>query len=340
MALRTTPGRGLLPMLATIVLLHAAGWGLFVLAVLPHGYRVSGGEAFGTGLAATAYLLGARHAFDADHIAAIDNTSRKLTTAGAAARSTGYWFALGHSTVVLAAVAMLAAGMNAVAGQLADDASVLKDFARIWGPAVSGLFLLLIGGTNLVSLRGILRVLRSGRGADDGELERHLAGRGLLNRLLSPVARRVDAPWKMYPLGLLFGLGLDTAGTIGLFVVAGGAVVALPWYAVLVLPLLFAAGMVLCDTVNGVVMSGVYRWACGRPRQKIYYNLAVTLLSVLVAFLVAAVVLGGLFSELTGITSGPVAWLASVDLANAGFIVTGLLAATWLGALLLHRRTA
>jgi nickel/cobalt transporter (NiCoT) family protein len=349
MALKTlsragTGRRGLLPMLAVILLLHAAGWGLFFLGVLPHGYRVSGTEVFGTGLALTAYLLGVRHAFDADHIAAIDNTSRKLTTATAAAPSTGFWFALGHSTVVMAAVALLAGGMNALAGQLADDGSVLRTFAGIWGPAVSGLFLLVIGGINLASLRGILRVLRKlraggGRG-QDGELEQHLAGRGLLNRLLAPVARRVDAPWKLYPLGLLFGLGLDTASTIGLFVVAGGAVVALPWYAVLVLPLLFAAGMVLCDTLNGAVMSGVYRWAYDRPLQKIYYNLAVTLLSVVVAFLVAAVVLGGLLSELTGATSGPVAWLAGVDLENFGFVVAGLLAATWLGALLLRRRTA
>jgi high-affinity nickel-transport protein len=345
MALKTlaragTGRRGLLPMLAVILLLHAAGWGLFFLGVLPHGYRVSGTEVFGTGLALTAYLLGVRHAFDADHIAAIDNTSRKLTTATAAAPSTGFWFALGHSTVVMAAVALLAGGMNALAGQLADDGSVLRTLAGIWGPAVSGLFLLVIGGINLASLRGIVRVLldlRAGRG--DGGLERHLAGRGLLNRLLSPLARRVDAPWKMYPLGLLFGLGLDTASTIGLFVVAGGAVVALPWYAVLVLPLLFTAGMVLCDTINGAVMSGVYRWAYDRPLQKIYYNLAVTLLSVAVAFLVAAVVLGGLLAELTGATSGPVAWLGSIDLENFGFIVAGLLTATWLGALLLRRRT-
>jgi high-affinity nickel-transport protein len=357
MALKTEAGTGrrsLLPMLAVILLLHAAGWGLFFLGVLPHGYRVSGTEVFGTGLALTAYLLGVRHAFDADHIAAIDNTSRKLTTATAAAPSTGFWFALGHSTVVLAAVALLAGGMTALAGQLADDGSVLRTLAGIWGPAVSGLFLLVIGGINLASLRGILKVLRnlrtgSGRrpdteqnAAQDAELERHLAGRGLLNRLLAPLARRVDAPWKLYPLGLLFGLGLDTASTIGLFVVAGGAVVALPWYAVLVLPLLFAAGMVLCDTLNGAVMSGVYRWAYDRPLQKIYYNLAVTLLSVVVAFLVAAVVLGGLLSDLTGASSGPVAWLAAVDLENFGFIVAGLLAATWLGALLLllRRRTA
>lgn len=337
---RYTSGRRLLPMLATIVLLQAAGWGLFLFGVLPHGYRVSGHEVFGTGLAVTAYLLGVRHAFDADHIAAIDNTSRKLTTASAAAPSTGFWFALGHSTVVMAAVALLALGMNAVAGQLADDGSVLRTFAGVWGPAVSGLFLLVIGGINLASLRGIVAVLlqvRAGRGEDG--LERHLAGRGVLNRLLSPVARRVDAPWKMYPLGLLFGLGLDTASTIGLFVVAGGAVVALPWYAVLVLPLLFTAGMVLCDSVNGAVMSGVYRWAYDRPLQKIYYNLAVTMLSVAVAFVVAAVVLGGLLAELTGATSGPVAWLGSVDLENFGFIVAGLLAITWLGALLLRRRT-
>ena len=282
-----------------ILALHLLGWGGFVLAVLPQNYAAAGGTGFSVGLALTAYLLGVRHAFDADHIAAIDNTSRKLAADGTPPVSTGFWFALGHSTVVLLAVGLLAAGVDAVAGQLSDDGSVLRQVAGVWGPAVSGTFLLVIGAVNLLALRGIMRVYRKLKagGYDDVELERTLDQRGLAARLLAPVARRVDKAWKLYPLGFLFGLGLDTATTIGLFVVAGGAVVVLPWQAVMVLPLLFAAGMVLFDSLDGILMSRVYRWAFESAERKVFYNLVITAVSVLAAFGVGAVVLGGLFTE-------------------------------------------
>lgn len=327
--------RSLWGMAAVIIALHLIGWGVFVVAVLPHGYRLGDGSvAFGLGIAVTAYLLGARHAFDPDHIAAIDNATRRLSDAVVPPVSTGFWFALGHSSVVIAAVALVAAGFNEVTGQLSDDGSALRQFAGVWGPLVSGCFLLLIGAVNLASLIGILRAaqrLRSGADAEP-ELEQRLRERGFISRFLGPVASRVDTPWKLYPLGMLFGLGLDTATTIALFVVAGGAVVVLPWHVVMVLPVLFTAGMVLCDTVDGVLMSRVYQWAFDRPARRVFYNVAVTSVSIVVAFLVAAVVLGGLASALFGIDAGPIAWVATLDLEHLGYIIVGIFLVAWLGA--------
>lgn len=321
----------------TIVVLHVLGWGTFFAVVRPQRFAMDdGATVFGVGLAITAYLVGVRHAFDADHIAAIDNTTRKLATAGRSPASTGFWFALGHSTVVILTVALLSAGLNLLAGQLRDDGSVLQQFTGIWGPAVSGLFLLLIGMINLVSLAGVRRAHRRLKAGtyDGAEFDALLDQRGLLNRLVGPLARRIDQPWKMYPLGVLFGLGFDTATTIGLFVVAGGAAVTLPWYAVMVLPLLFTAGMVLFDSLDGLLMSRVYRWAFQQPARKILYNYIVTSVSVAIAFTVALVILGGLVSALLHVDSGPLAWIGGVDLENFGLVVVGLFAMTWVAAVI------
>ncbi|MCG2622889.1 HoxN/HupN/NixA family nickel/cobalt transporter [Arthrobacter sp. I2-34] len=329
--------RSLMLMLLVIVALHVLGWGLFVLAVLPGNYRLGGTHAFGLGVALAAYTLGIRHAFDADHIAAIDNTTRKLVEQHGPARplGVGFWFALGHSTVVLVAVGLLAGGFNLLAAQLADDQSPFLRAAGLWGALVSGLFLLLLGGTNLASLNNIRKLLA---GYQQGtylqeELEETLRRRGILNRLLAPVVGMVDRPAKMYPVGLLFGLGFDTATTIGLFVIAGGAALTLPWYVVLVLPLLFAAGMVTCDTVDGLLMQRAYQWAFDHPLRRLYYNLVVTSVSVVVAFLVAAVVLFGALSEGLNLTTGPVAWVAGLDLENFGFIVAAAFLLIWAAAL-------
>lgn len=337
--------RGLMLMLLVIAGLHVLGWGLFVLAVLPNSYRLGSTQVFGMGMALTAYTLGIRHAFDADHIAAIDNTTRKLVERHAAAArplSVGFWFALGHSTVVLVAVGLLAAGFNLLAAQLSDDQSPFLRAAGLWGALVSGIFLLLLGGTNLASLNNIRKLLT---GYHNGtylqeELEETLSRRGIVNRLLAPVVSMVDHPAKMYPVGLLFGLGFDTATTIGLFVIAGGAALTLPWYVVLVLPLLFTAGMVSCDTVDGLLMQRAYQWAFERPLRRIYYNLVVTSISVFVAFLVAVVVLFGALSEGLNVTTGPVAWVAGIDLENFGFIVAAAFIAIWAAALLYWKLAA
>lgn len=326
--------RSIFLMLAVVALLMVLGWGTFLVVVLPGNYALGHHALFGLGLAYTAFTLGIRHAFDADHIAAIDNATRKLVTDGQRPFSVGFWFALGHSTVVIVAVALLAAGLNVLAPQMVDEHSALASVAGVWGAVISGGFLLLIGALNLMSLAGIWRAFRQLEAGtyDEAELEAQLQKRGALNRVLGPVARRVDKPWKMYPVGFLFGLGFDTATEISLFVIGGSAALAVPWYVVLVLPILFTAGMTLFDTLDGIFMNRVYEWAHARPLRRIYYNLAVTLMSVAVAFLVGGIGLLGLLAQRLQLQTGVLAWIVSIDLHNFGFIIVGIFLTTWLGA--------
>ncbi|MGO4596738.1 HoxN/HupN/NixA family nickel/cobalt transporter [Terrabacter sp. 2RAF25] len=331
--------RSLAGMAAVVALLHVVGWGLLVLVVAPAEYRVAG-QVFGMGLGVTAYTLGMRHAFDADHIAAIDNTTRKLMGEGKRPMSVGFWFSLGHSSVVFVMVMLLALGIRALAGAIEDDGSTLQQVTGVWGTTVSGVFLVLIGLINLAALVGILKVFRRMRAGhyDESELERQLDKRGFLNRVLGRVTRTVRKPWHMYPVGLLFGLGFDTVTEVGLLVMAGGAAAAdLPWYAVLVMPVLFAAGMSLLDSLDGAFMNVAYGWAFSRPVRKIYYNITVTSLSVAVALVVGVIELVGLLGEKLGVTSGPVAWIGSVDLGDVGFFIVGLFVVTWLVAVAVWR---
>lgn len=322
-----------------VLLLHVVGWGLLVWVVAPQQYQVAG-QLFGVGLGVTAYTLGMRHAFDADHIAAIDNTTRKLMTEGQRPMSVGFWFSLGHSSVVFIMVMLLALGIRALAGAIEDDQSTLQQTTGLWGTSVSGVFLLLIGVINLVALVGIVRVFRRMRSgeATEADLERELDNRGLLNRVLGRVTRAVTKPWHMYPVGLLFGLGFDTVTEVGLLVIAGGAAAAnLPWYAVLTLPVLFAAGMSLLDSIDGSFMNFAYGWAFSKPVRKIYYNLTVTALSVAVALVIGGIEIVSIFSERLDITTGPVAWVGGIDLGAVGFWIVGLFVVTWLLALAVWR---
>jgi high-affinity nickel-transport protein len=316
-----------------VALLHVLGWGTLLGVVVPQQLTLGSSQVFGIGLGVTAYTLGMRHAFDADHIAAIDNTTRKQLAEGGRPLSVGFWFSLGHSTIVLVLVALLAAGVSALAGQLADDSSVLQQVTGLFGTLVSGLFLLAIGLVNLVVLAQIVRVfvrMRSG-GYDEAELEHHLQRRGLLARITGRATGMVTKPWHMYPVGLLFGLGFDTATEIGLLVLAGGAAaVALPWYAILTLPVLFAAGMCLLDTADGVLMFHAYGWAQARPVRKVFYNLTVTGLSVAVALGIGGIELIGVLAERLHITTGPLAAIASIDLGDVGYLVVALFLAAWL----------
>ena len=322
-----------------IVLLHVVGWGVLVAFVVPQGYQV-GGQLFGIGLGVTAYTLGMRHAFDADHIAAIDNTTRKLMTEGKRPMSVGFWFSLGHSSVVFIMVTLLAFGIRALAGALENDQSTLQKTTSVWGTSVSGVFLLLIGLVNLAALIGIVKVFHKMREGtfDEQELEDQLDKRGFLNRILGRVTRTVTKPWHMYPVGLLFGLGFDTVTEVGLLVVAGGAAAAsLPWWAVLTLPILFAAGMSLLDSIDGTFMNFAYGWAFSKPIRKIYYNITVTSLSVAVALLIGGVELVSVLAEKLDITGGPLAAIARIDLNDVGFWIAGLFAATWALALVVWR---
>src|SRR5215475_9167051 len=247
-------------MVATIIGLNVAGWAMLAAAVGGH-YHITSTEVFGFGTGILAYTLGIRHAFDADHIAAIDNTTRKLVGDGKRPLSVGFFFSLGHSTIVFALAVLLNFGIRALNSAVKDDSSGLHTYTGIVGTSVSGTFLYLIAALNVVVLGGIVKVFREMRTGtySDQELERQLDSRGLMNRIFGGYARRIDTPWKMYPVGVLFGLGFDTATEVALLVLAGTAVAGgLPFYAVLSLSILFAAGMCLFDTVDGCFMNFAY----------------------------------------------------------------------------------
>ena len=322
-----------------VLLLNVVGWGVLVFAVAPHEYAVGTGV-YGVGLGVTAFLLGVRHAFDADHIAVIDNTTRKLVGEGKPALGVGFWFSLGHSSVVFGAAALIAFGVEQVSGAAQDEGSTLAVTLGLIGSIVAGTFLILIGLMNLASVAGIVRVFRGLRthGLDEHALEHHLHNRGFLARLLGGATKRVTKPWHVYPVGLLMGLGFDTASQVALLVLAAGTAASpLPWFAILVLPVLFAAGMSLFDTADGFFMARAYRWAFIRPVRKVFYNLTVTVLSVVIALVVGTIVLAGVFADRLHLESGPVATLGGLQMDKVGYIVVGLFVATWVVALSIWR---
>jgi high-affinity nickel-transport protein len=325
---------------AAVLALHAIGWSVLVFGVVPQHITLGSAGVFGVGLGVTAYLLGVRHAFDADHIAVIDNTTRKLVGEGTRSLSAGFWFSIGHSSVVFALAFLLAIGVRAVVGPVQDQDSAMLQTLGLVGSLVAGSFLILIGLTNLFAAVGITKVFRAMREGelDEAELERQLNNRGFLARLLSRVMHRVSKPWHLYPVGLLMGLGFDTATQVALLVLAAGAAAfTLPWYAVLVLPVLFAAGMSLFDALDGIFMARAYGWAFLQPVRKVFYNLTVTVLSVVVALVIGVIVLTGLLTERLGIDTGPLALIGSANLEFVGFVIVGLFVLTWMIALLIWR---
>ncbi|HEX6932472.1 MAG TPA: HoxN/HupN/NixA family nickel/cobalt transporter [Streptosporangiaceae bacterium] len=327
-------------MVAAVIGLHVIGWGLLTLAVLNGNYQVSAGKAFGVGTGVLAYTLGMRHAFDADHIAAIDNTTRKLVGDGKRPLSVGFFFSLGHSSVVFILAILLNFGIRALNSQVRNDKSALHGITGVVGTSVSGTFLYLIAALNVVILIGIIRVFREMRSGkfSDAELEEQLAKRGLMNRLLGPLNKRVDAPWKMYPIGLLFGLGFDTATEVAFLVLAGTAVISgLPFYAVLSLPFLFAAGMSLFDTADGCFMNFAYDWAFARPVRKVYYNMTITGLSVFVAFFIGTIEILGLIGKQAHLTGDFWRFMAAFDINKAGYVIVGVFVLTWAVALAIWR---
>ncbi|MGV0813811.1 HoxN/HupN/NixA family nickel/cobalt transporter [Mycolicibacterium boenickei] len=319
-----------------VLLLHVFGWGVLIFGVAPQHITLGSAGVFGVGVGVTAYLLGVRHAFDADHIAVIDNTTRKLVGEGTRSLSAGFWFSLGHSSVVFGLAFLLALGVRALVGPVQDEGSPMLQTLGLVGSLVAGTFLILIGLTNLIAAVGIAKVFRAMRSGefDEAELERQLQQRGFLARLLGRVMRRVSKPWHLYPVGFLMGLGFDTATQVALLVLAAGtAAFTLPWYAILVLPVLFAAGMSLFDSLDGIFMARAYGWAFLQPIRKVYYNLTVTVLSVVVALVVGVIVLTGLLVERLGITSGPLALIGAADLEFAGFVIVGIFVVSWVVAL-------
>jgi high-affinity nickel-transport protein len=323
-------------MLASIALLHVVGFGIFIAFVLPSHYK-----GLGIGVAGLAYSLGLRHAFDADHISAIDNTTRKLMSEGKRPLSIGYWFSLGHSSIVCAIGIGVVVAEKAVYGALANGHSSLERFGGFFGTAVSASFLYLIAALNIVILAGIVRVFRSMREGeyDEEELERQLNSRGLMYRLFGRWMKTIDSEWKMYPVGVLFGMGFDTATEVTLL--ATTALLAsqhLPFYAIMCLPILFTSGMALMDTIDGIFMNFAYSWAFFNPVRKVYYNLAITGLSVAICFVVGTIeVLGLVSTELGGLHSALLASIANVDINKAGFVIVGMFVVCWAGALAFWR---
>ena len=342
--------RSLAGMLGFIVLLHVTGFGILFGLVVPKHYPLGGEHpVFNVGVGVLAYTFGLRHAFDADHIAAVDNTTRKLladnaaTPDGGTARkplSVGFWFSLGHSTIVFLLAFLLSAGVKALAGPVENDNSGLHSVTGVIGGSVSGVFLWVLGIMNLMVLIGILGVFRRMRGGhfDEAELEEHLNKRGFMNRFLGGLTKSVTKAWHIYPVGVLFGLGFDTATEVGLLVLAGGAAALnLPFYSILILPILFAAGMCLMDTVDGVFMNAAYGWAFMKPVRKVFYNITITAISVAVALIIGTIELVGVMADQAHITTGPIGAIAGIPLDYAGYAIVVLFVLSWISALAVWR---
>ena len=304
-----------------IAILHISGWWLYL-------HYAAGYPAL-IGLGLVAYLFGLRHAFDADHIAAIDDTVRYMLQKGRRPLSVGLYFSLGHSTIVLALAVAIAFAATAVKDGLPD----LKAIGSVLGAVVSGTFLWAIGVLNLLVLLDILGVWKKAKAGthDHKHLDELLAKRGLMNRLFgSRLQKMLNHSWQMYPLGLLFGLGFDTASEVGLLAMTAGASAGdLPIPAVLCLPLLFAAGMTLMDTTDGVLMSKAYNWAFVNPLRKIFYNLTTTSVSIVVALLIGTIQLAQVAIGVFGL-AGPITdFVARLDFGALGYVIVGLFLLAW-----------
>jgi high-affinity nickel-transport protein len=320
-----------LAMLAAVLALNAVGWAAFVLAVLPRHFHFKG-LGIGLGAALTAWTLGCRHAFDADHIAAIDNTTRKLLADGRRPLGTGFFFSLGHSSVVMLAGVGITIAAKAVLDAVVRPGSGLEAAGGIASTAISATFLWLIAALNLVVLAGIARVfgnLRRGH-YDEAELEAQLQARGLMNRFFARWMRSITRSRQLFYVGFAFGIGFDTATEV--LLLAGSAAAAtegLPWYAVLSLPLLFAGGVTLLDTLDGLFMNTAYGWAFARPVRKLYYNMAITAVSVAVAFLIGGIEIAGLLSGELHLHGWLGDALAAFNLNTAGFVIVAVFVAVW-----------
>lgn len=326
-------------MFAVIFFLLFGGLILMAIATSSH-YRLADGTLFGWGTGFLALTLGMRHAFDADHISAIDNTTRKLMAEGQRPMGVGFFFSLGHSSVVTALAIILNFGIKSLGGQVKDPHSALHHYTGLIGTSISGAFLVLIALLNLVVLVSVIRVFKAMRKGlyDEAELEKHLDSRGFMMRFFGPIARRIDASWKMYPLGILFGLGFDTATEVALLVLAGSSVVAgLPWWAILSLPMLFAGGMSLLDTIDGSFMNFAYGWAFSKPVRKVYYNIVITGLSVVVALFIGGLEVAQVFAQQLNLNGGFWNYALAFNINKAGFIIVLIFVAVWAAALLIWR---
>jgi high-affinity nickel-transport protein len=316
---------------ALLALFNLGGWGWALL--LFHAQPVL------LGTALLAYGLGLRHAVDADHIAAIDNVTRKLMQDGQRPAAVGFFFALGHSSIVILATAALALAAGAVKEWL----PAVQSLGGTIGTLVSALFLLAIAAMNLAVLLAVYRsyhAVKSGAAYDEASLDTLLSGRGFLARLLRPLFRIIQRSWHMYPLGVLFGLGFDTATEIGLLGLSAAQISSgLPIWSILVFPALFTAGMSLVDTTDGLLMLRAYGWAFLEPMRKLRYNMAITLLSAAVALGIGGVEALGLLGDRLGLSGRLWDWIGAVNdqLGLIGYAVIGSFLLIWAGAVAFYR---
>ena len=325
-AAESTVTRRLVGVFSGVGLLHVLGWGGLLLLVGPRYPALAGAGIL-------AYTLGLRHAFDADHIAAIDNTTRKLLQQGQKPMGVGFFFSLGHSTIVFS----MAIALGLAAQFISKNIDNFKNVGGILGTTVSGTFLYVIGIINLIVLIDIIRVFRNMRKGnyDASELEDQLVKGGLIYRLVRPLFRFVTRSWQMYPMGIMFGLGFDTATEVALLALAGGfAAKGLPIWAILPLPILFAAGMSMMDTADGAFMAKAYNWAFSNPVRKVFYNLTITGLSVAVALFIGTVELLQVLSGQLGWSGGFWGFVGNFDLNKVGFGVVAIFVLVWAAALI------
>jgi len=328
-------------MMASILLLHVIGFGVFIAFVVPGHYK-----GLGIGVSVLAYTLGLRHAFDADHISAIDNTTRKLMNDRRGVEgakkplSVGYFFSLGHSTIVIAIGVGIVIAEKAVYGAVSNSNSGLEQFGGVFGTIVSASFLYLIALLNVIILAGIIKVFRTMRKGtyDEEELERQLENRGLMYRFFGKWMKSITKEWQLYPVGVVFGMGFDTATEVALLATTALlATQSLPWYSIMCLPILFTAGMSLMDTLDGCFMNVAYGWAFFNPVRKVYYNLAITGLSVAICFFIGTVEVLGLLPMELHLHGHFWDDMAGFNINTAGFVIVGMFVLTWIVALAIWR---
>ena len=330
-------------MYGVILALHAIGFFVFIVLVLPSHYR-----GLGIGVSGLAYSLGLRHAFDADHISAIDNTTRKVMnerqgTDQPRPLSFGFFFSLGHSTIVVAIGIAILIAEKTVFAAVSNNSSGIEQFGGVFGTIVSASFLFLIGMLNLVILAGIIKVFRSMRRGkyDEAELERQLENRGFFYRFFGKWMKVIDKEWKMYPVGVVFGMGFDTATEVALLTTTALlAAQHIPWQAIIALPILFMAGMCLMDTTDGLFMNLAYGWAFFNPVRKVYYNLAITGLSVVICFFIGGIEgLSLVPLEVHGVSQNSGFWgfMFNFNINTAGFVIVGMFIVTWVVAMAVWR---
>jgi len=328
-------------MFGFILAVNAVGWCIFIACVMPHhfDYRGEGGSrglGIGLGVAVTAWFLGFRHAFDADHISCIDNTTRKLMADGKRPLGTGFFFSFGHSTIVVAVGVGITFAARAVFGAMVDPNSAYETAGGAIGTLLSAGFLYLIAVLNLIVLAGIFKVFRDMRAGtyNEAELEAQLQARGLMYRFFGRFMRSINHSWQLYFVGLVFGIGFDTATEVVLLAAtAYAAIQGLPYYAVLALPFLFSGGMMLFDTLDGCFMNFVYGWAFARPVRKVYYNLVITGLSIGAAFIIGTIEILGILTTEAHLHGAFWSAMANFNITIAGFCIAALFIGVWAIAL-------